>query len=153
MKVSRVLLCVALALAPLASFAQLSQAAVQRLIADMDRAISQKDVAGVARLLSDDVTIEVTVRAVGQSQKMALTKSTYVDMLTKAWAAASSYEYKRSNVKITLSGPSRAVVSATAKEKTVVNGETFFASTSESAVIEIIGGRPLITRIAANTQM
>lgn len=153
MKVLRTLIWFAALLLPVAASAQLSQQAVQKLIADLDQAAAQRDAAGVARLLSDNVEIVITVRSSGQSQKQTFNKQTYIDMLTKVWAGATAYEFTRSNMKITLSGPSRAVVSALVKEKMTVKNEEIFTTSNQSAVIEVIGGRPLITRIAASSTM
>lgn len=153
MKAIAVLAWLSLLLVPIASQAQMNQQAVQKMLADLDRAIAQKDAGGVARLLSDGVTIAVTLRTGGESQTLKMDKPTYIDVLTKAWAAASEYEYKRTNLKITLSGPTRALVTATVTERMMAEGQKVFSTTNESAVVEWIGGRPLITRISANTQI
>ncbi|MGH7480300.1 MAG: hypothetical protein ACREJ8_12050, partial [Candidatus Methylomirabilales bacterium] len=63
------------------------------------------------------------------------------------------YEYKKTNVKITLSGPARAVVTATVSETVTVQGQTIRSTSTETAVIELVGGKPMITSVVANVQM
>src|SRR5215472_9605102 len=119
------LIAFVLVLMPCASFAQqLDEPMVLRLVQDFDQAIARKDPAGLAAFLSDKVGIVATVRASGQRQSLSMNKSTYVETLRKGWAIASNYSYRRERVSVTLSGPTRAIVTATVIETMTAHGQT-----------------------------
>jgi hypothetical protein len=119
----------------------------------VDYAISRRDASGLARFLSDTLTVIANVRASGQDQKLTMNKSNYIDSLKEGWAVATDYQYKRTNTKVTLSGPAKAVVTATISETVTVQGQTIRSTSTETAVIELVGGKPMITSVVANVQM
>ncbi len=154
MKHVKVLFWVVLFLAPYVSFAQqLDEQTVLKMVSEVDHAISQRDASGLARFLSDNLTVIANVRASGQDQKLTMNKSSYIESVSQGWAVATDYEYKRTNTKITLSGPAKAVVTATISETVTVQGQTIRSTSTETAVIEIVGGKPMITSVVANVQM
>jgi len=141
-------------LAPCFGFAQqLDEQTVLKLVSDMDYAISKRDASTLARFLSDNLTVVANVRSSGQDQKLTMNKSSYIESVSQGWAVATDYEYKRTNTKITLSGPAKAVVTATISETVTVQGQTIRSTSTETAVIEIVGGKPMITSVVANVQM
>ena len=82
-----------------------------------------------------------------------MNKSSYIESLRQGWAVATGYEYKRTNVKITLSGPAKAIVTATVSETVTIQGQTICSTSTETAVIELVAGKPMITSVVANVQM
>jgi hypothetical protein len=148
------LLWLVLFLAPCVSFAQqLDEQTVLKLVSEVDHVISKKDASALARFLSDNLTVVADVHASGQAQKLTMNKATYIESLRQAWAVGSDYEYKRTNTRITLSGPAKAVVTATIFETVTVQGQTIRSTSTETAVIELVGGTPMITSVVANVQM
>jgi len=153
-KHTKVLFWFVLFLVPCVSFAQqLDEQTVLKLVSEMDYAISKRDASALARFLSDNLTVIANVRASGQDQKLTMNKSSYIESVSQGWAVATDYEYKRTNTKITLSGPAKAVVTATISETVTVQGQTIRSTSTETAVIEIVGGKPMITSVVANVQM
>jgi hypothetical protein len=139
---------------PCAAFAQpLDEPIVLKLIADFDQAIARKDVDGIGGFLSDKVGIVANYRASGQSQRVSLNKSTYLDTLRQGWAVATNYSYRRENLSVSLSGPERAVVTATVFEALTAHGQTIRSTASETTVIELEAGKPIITSIVADIEM
>ncbi|MGH7381001.1 MAG: nuclear transport factor 2 family protein [Candidatus Methylomirabilales bacterium] len=154
MKRIKVLFWFVLFLVPCVSFAQqLDEQTVLKLVSEVDHAISQRDASGLAKFLSDKLTVIANVRGSGQDQKLTMDKSSYIESVRQGWAVATDYEYKKTNVKITLSGPARAVVTATVSEAVTVQGQTIRSTSTETAVIELVGGKPMITSVVANVQM
>ena len=150
----KVLFWFVLFLAPCFSFAQqLDEQTVLKMVSEMDHAISQRDASGLARFLSAELTVIANVRASGQTQKLTMNKSSYIESLKQGWAVATGYEYKRTDIKITLSGPAKAVVTATIAETVTVQGQTIRSTSTETAVIELVEGKPMITSVVANVQM
>ncbi|MCI0655506.1 MAG: nuclear transport factor 2 family protein, partial [Acidobacteria bacterium] len=146
-----VLLWFVLFLVPCFSFAQqLDEQTVLKMVSEMDHAISQRDASGLARFLSAEITVIANIRASGQAQKLTMNKSSYIESLKQGWAVATGYEYKRTDLKITLSGPAKAVVTATISESATVQGQTIRSTSTETAVIELVGGKPMITSVVAN---
>ena len=154
MKRITVLFWFVLFFAPCVSFAQqLDEQTALKLLSEIDHAISQRDASALARYLSDKLTVIVNIRASGQAQKLTMDKSSYIESLRQGWAVATDYEYKRTNVKITLSGPARAVVTATVSETVTVQGQRIRSTSTETAVLKLVGGKPMITSVVANVQM
>jgi hypothetical protein len=153
MRIGVIIACV-LVLIPCAGFAQqLDEPTVLKLVSDFDQAIARKDPDGLAGFLSDGVSIVANVRASGQNQRLAMNKSTYVETLRQGWAIATNYSYRRENVSVTLSGTDRAIVTATVKETMTARGQIIFSSASETTVIELEAGKPVITSIVADVEM
>jgi hypothetical protein len=149
-----VLLWFVLLLAPHTSVAQqLDEQTVLRLVSEVDHVISKKDANALAGYLSDNLTVIANVHASGQAQRLTMNKSSYIESLKQGWAVGSDYEYKRTNTKITLSGPAKAVVTATIFETVTVQGQTIRSTSTETAVIELVGSTPMITSVVANIQM
>ena len=153
MRIALLIACL-LVLMPRAGLAQqLDEQVVLKLVADFDQAIARKDPDGLAGFLSDKIGIVANVRASGRSQSLSMNKSTYVETLRKGWAIATNYSYRRENVSVTLSGPDRAIVTATVIESMIAHGQTIRSTASETTVIELEAGKPVITSIVADVDM
>ena len=72
-----------------------SEGAVKKLMAEVDQAIPARDVAVIERLLANEVAIELTVNVDGTIRRFDMTRDEYLTMVRQAWAAASTYTYKR----------------------------------------------------------
>jgi len=148
------LIACAFVLMPRAGWAQqLDEQIVLKLVSDFDQAIARKDVDGLAAFLSDKIGIVANYRVSGQSRKVAMNKSTYVETLRQGWAIATNYSYRRESISVTLSGPDRAIVTATVFETMTAHGQTIHSTANETTVIELETGKPLITSIVADVEM
>lgn len=132
---------------------QLTEPTIRRMISEIDDAISRRDAGGVAKFLSEKLTVTFTIKVSGQTQKLTMNKSTYVDSLKKGWATATDYQYKRKNLLVRLSGDTKAVVTGDVSEILKVQGQTIRSNSTETAVIELVGGKPLIVSVVGNVQM
>ena len=149
-----VVLFVLFVLAPgLSSAQKLDEPAIQNMISEMDDAISRRDANGVAKYLSEKLTVTMTITASGQTQKLMMNKVTYVNSLKKGWAMATEYKYVRKNLQVRLSGETKAVVTADVSEVFTIQGHVVRGSSTETAAIELVGGKPLIVSFSANAKM
>lgn len=142
------LLCFVLFLTPLSSFAQqFDEKAVQELLSHLEQAIVDKDAAAYAALLSDDVIVTTNYRASGQTRGMTLNKSGYIEAMKQVWATSPDYTFSKSNVTVTVFGPTNAVVTATVFETATIRGHTIHSTTDETITVEFLGNKPVITSI------
>ena len=132
---------------------QLTEPTIRRMISEMDDAIFRRDAGGVAKFLSEKLTVTLTIKVSGQTQNLTMNKSTYIDSIKKGWATATDYQYKRRNLLIELSSDTKAVVTADVSEILKVDGQTIRSNTTETAVIELVRGKPLIVSVVGNVQM
>jgi ketosteroid isomerase-like protein len=142
------LLALGCVVTPLASSAELTEAAVRQLIASVDQAIATRDVAGVGSAMSEDIIITVHSSVSGQVVRASLAKSEYLQFLQQAWAAATDYRYQRSNQKIVMQGE-HAVVTADVWESMTVDGRAFVTNSRETTTVALVRGKPLA--VAINT--
>ena len=126
---------------------------VEDIMAGIEQAILDKDVNGIARYLSDDVSITVTFSIGDQDQVAKLTKAEYVSALRETWAAYQNYVYEKTNVVIDIVNGSKAVVKSDVSESMTIHNQTISANSREEATVEMINGKPLFTRIVAHTTM
>ncbi len=153
MRIALLVACL-FALMPSTSWAQqLDEQTVLKLVSDFDQAIAREDVDGIAGLLSDKVGIVANYRVSGQSRRVAMNKSSYVEALRQGWAIATTYSYRRENLSVTLSGPDRAVVTATVFETVTAHAQTINSTAKETTVVELEAGKPLITSIVADVEV
>lgn len=138
--------------ASVASAAGLTNKSVEAVLAQIDNAANTLDANAVASVMSDDVSITMNISMQGKSQVLKPSKQEYIAMLQQGWAMYQDYKYKRSNVKIDLQG-NKAVVSADVSESMTVQGQTLAGVSKETVTIEVINGKPMVTRIVGHTSM
>ena len=144
---------VLLLLAPSLGFAQaVEEPAVRKMLAEVDRAIAERNVDAVAHHLSESATFTVEINVDGQAQRATVSKPEYVTALRQTWSAVDDYTYRRSNEKISIRG-GRAVVTATVVETMTLQGKTIKTTSQETAVIEMVAGRPQLTSATAKTEI
>lgn len=129
---------------------EVSEASVTALVAQLDKAISARDAEGVGRLISPGVKMTWVVSVNGVRQVAHLNKAQYMEMLRAGWAQAEEYSYERKNTTIRVSG-GRAMLSGTVIERMRLGGERITGRSTESATVELVGGRLLITEIKAES--
>ena len=148
-----VVLFVLFVLAPgLSSAQKLNEPTIRSMISEFDDAISRRDANGVAKYLSEKLTVTMAIKVSGQTHKVTMNKATYVDSLKKGWAVATEYKYARRNLQVRLSGETKAVVTADVSETLTFQGQTIRSNSTETAVIELVGGKPLIVSVSGTAQ-
>ncbi len=124
----------------------LSKETVQALISKSDQAISKKDIAALASLISETAKISLSMPTASGRQVTNLSKAGYINSLRQIWPLASNYNYRRENLNISLEN-GKAIVSADVAESMVLHGQYMSSTSSETVTIELVDGKPLITRM------
>jgi hypothetical protein len=152
-RVIKFLFLVCSLLASAAAFAaDLSKAAIHDMLATVDAGIANKNAHGIEKLFSDRATITMHVNAGGQSRTATISKAEYFKTLRQGWGMYDDYQYNRSNLKIDLQGR-KAVVSDTIRETITTRGHKLTATTDEEVTVELVNGKPLITKVEGYTRM
>jgi ketosteroid isomerase-like protein len=128
---------------------QLTETALKAFSAKIDAAISRRDVETIVAHIAEHAVISGTALVQGQMQTFRMNKSQYRQMLTATWSVASSYEYGRSNERVTIDGD-QAVITADIAETMVIQGQQISTKARERATVESIDGRLLLTQMVAN---
>jgi hypothetical protein len=128
---------------------ELAHADLQAFTASMDAAVARCDVATVIDRISPLATISGTGFAQGDMRTFRLNKSQYGELLAETCARASSYDYSRTNEKISIDGD-QATITADVAERVVINGQTLSTKVREKAVIELFDGRLMLVQLVAN---
>ena len=137
-----------LLLASAACAASLTEASIQPMLVQIDRAAQSHDVEGIIKLMAPQVRIQIDMTAVGAPQVATLSRSECASALRSSWAQSQSYNYQRSNTKIRVApGGQSAIVTATVKETLKLQGQTVTSTTDETTRIELSKGQPLVTEV------
>lgn len=145
-------LCTVLIAASAASAASLTEASIEDMLNTMDHAIQNRSAEGVGKLLSNSFKMTLEMTAYGQKQVMNTNRDEYLDMLREAWAGVTGYKYERTNVKITmLPGGTSAKVTAQVLETVTVQGQSLTTVSAETATVQLIDGRVLVTEVFARS--
>ena len=134
------------------SYDSLTEELVRSVISALDDATENKDATIFSDALSDDVKIIITINFQGQSQVVRPSKQEYIVMLEEGWAAASNYEYARTNLKIDMQG-NKALITAIIRESMTVRGRNMNTRTFERVTMELIDGKPLITKVVGTVDL
>lgn len=136
--------------APVALARDLTEAAVQALLADLDRVITARDVDAMAALFAEDAAIVYLLRADDRVQRVTLDKPRYIQSARQIWANVVRNEYRRSEVTVNVTEPTRAVVTLTATESnTNAQGQSAGSVSRQRLVIDLIDGRALVRSVIA----
>lgn len=143
------LLLLALLLPLPALAADLTEADVRGFLAQVDAAIARRDATALGATLSDTAEFVVVISHGGQVQPIRLDKPQYMQMLRDTWRLASDYQYQRQQQVVRITG-AKATVTAQVTESMTLQGRRMTSVASETAIIERVGGRLLLTRVVAN---
>jgi hypothetical protein len=154
MSAARWMLSALVLVAPCVGCAQqtLDEAAVRKVLAEVDRAAAERNADGVARHVSESAKLTVEMTTNGQPQSVSMNKSQYVDAMRQTWAAVEDYEFQRLNVRITIAG-ARATVTSTLLESITMQGQTLRTTTEDTSVLELVSGRPQLVSSIGKLQM
>lgn len=144
--------CFSLLFSIYATAGDLTESQVKQMLERIEVAVQHLDAAAIGRQLADNVVIEVTVNAQGQSQVIQLEKQQYLQLLQTGWASYEDYDYSQTINSIEVKG-NKAYISSNSVETITMQGKTVEAGSREESVIELINGVPLVTEIRAVTAM
>ena len=133
-----------------ASTLVLTQAEVEDLIKQMDKAIDEKSIEIIDPLLYDElkVTLKNVPQADGKTLNMEMTKNQYLAMAKQTWATAKSYEYRRTDLQIDVAKDGKsATVSAIVHEKVVMPEQALESKTREVMTVEKRDGKVVATAL------
>jgi ketosteroid isomerase-like protein len=123
-----------------------TEAEVRALIDRADRAALAQDIDTVASALSDAVQLSGTLSAEGTVvERFAYDKRAYLAALRESWAIASGATFRRSNLRIVVSGDVATATSDVAGTATVAGG-TLRTQGRETVTIERVNGALVMTR-------
>lgn len=131
---------------------ELSASDVKAFSATIDDAISRRDIDTIVAHIAEHAVISGTVLVLGQTHTFRVNKAQYREMLTQAWGAASSYEYHRTNEKISVDGR-QATITADITENVVIQGQHIATKSRERATVENFDGRLMLTQVVINQIM
>ena len=132
--------------------AELTEDTVKQLISRIDKAVNSQNATALAEELSANASIKFNVTMKGRKQAMTASKRRYISMLKQSWAQYSDYKYSRSNVTIDIKN-NKALVSAIVQESIVFQGQNLSGSTKEEVTIELVNGKPLVTKVIGHTRL
>jgi hypothetical protein len=123
---------------------------VLAIIDEVRRATLDKDIDGVIKHLAPFVIINLSMETPFGIQMTQMSRDQYKEELQKVYSRATHHEYQCENVKISISDDSRsAIVETDVIERIVMEGQDVRTKTHEKTVIEIIGGKLLVTSLDA----
>lgn len=123
---------------------KLTKKSVSALLNQMTNAVNAKNAPGLVSHFADNAKIILHING----RPMETNPKQYQGLLQQTWAAASSYEYKITNLKINLAKDGKsAQVTDTTHEKAVINGQKVSSQAEETITVELVGGKPKVTRL------
>lgn len=132
--------------------AKLTKADVEKLIETMDQAVNDLDANAVASMLSENVEIVMDISSQGNTQTMTMNKQEYLTTLKQGWSAFEAYSYERTKLNIDMKN-NKALLSFNVEEKMKVQGQNIEGTSKGEATVEMVGGKPLFTKMLANVSM
>ncbi len=131
---------------------ELTESSVKAFTEKVVSAILTKDTSKISDAMSDNVLIIINVNMQGENHVMKPAKKEYLSMLQQGWDMYKNHKYKQSNMVIKIEG-NRAIVTADISESMTVQGKEMSAETKEETTIELVNGKPLITKVVGYTTM
>ncbi len=131
---------------------ELTESSVKAFVEKVDSAMLTEDTSKISDAMSDNILIIANVNMQGENHVRKLTKKEYLSMLQQASDMSKNYKYKRSNMVIKIEG-NRAIVTSDISESMTMQGKEVSGETKEEITIELINGKPLITKMVGYTTM
>ncbi len=131
---------------------ELTESSVKALIEKVDSAILTEDTSIISDAMSDNILIIMNFNMQGENHVMKQAKKEYLSTLQQGWDMCKNYKYKQSNMVIKIEG-NRAIVTADSSESMTVQGKEVSGESKEETTIELVNGKPLITKIVGYTTM
>lgn len=130
----------------------ITQQQIKTMLDAVSTAANQRDANAIASLLSDNVRIKILISFNGRQTLNTPNKQQYLVMLKQTWNSLQSYSYQRQNTTVYMQGKS-AKITADIIESMSHNGQSITTKAKEQAVIELVNGKLLITKVSIQAQM
>ena len=130
----------------------LAQSSVKQFMATLDAAIASRDIETVATCVAENAMFSGSKHVDGQMRMFRMNKTQYLKALALTWGNASSYTYERTNEKIAINGD-QATVTADIADSAVIQEQTLSSKVSETATVESVDGRLMITQVVAHQRL
>jgi hypothetical protein len=130
----------------------LTEQAVNAFIAQVDKAVLRMDADAVGEALSDQASITLNIAAGGRKAVYRYSKTEYLKILEEGWSKYTNYKYRRTTVKLTITG-NRAFLVTDVHESMTVEGRNISGTATEEVTVERIDGDLRITKIAGYAGM
>ena len=131
---------------------ELTESSVKALIEKVDSAILTEDTSIISDAMSDNVLIIMNVNMQGENHVMKPAKKEYLSTLQQGLDKCKNLKHKRSNMVIKIEG-NRAIVTADISESMTMQGKEVSGESKSETTIELVNGKPLITKVVAYTTM
>ena len=131
----------------------LNEATINKMMNNIDKAIANKNADSIVSYMSNNVEIIMNINMGDKKQVINPTREKYIEMLKQGFAVYKNYEYSRTNVNIRLGSPRKAFVSTDINESMVVNEQVIKGHSKEKIVIDLVEGKPIITKITTYINM
>lgn len=138
-----------LVLSPLSSAEELTKESVSNFMRQIDVAIKAKDMGYISSIVSDDARFQLTTNLFGKTETLKSGKQQYLSDLSLGWATSANYKYKRLKLNVAIEGD-KAIATGEVKESMIFNGRYYSAITKERTIVEIRGGKLVITQFTGN---
>lgn len=133
--------------------AELSEKQVRDFIAKFESAVLALDVDSVGASLSDDLEMTANVTFHGVTNAITMNKQEYLLSMEQNLEVYSNYTYTTTGLEITLLGNNKANVKYNSLTSMTVQGRAITADSKESATVELINGKVLVTEGVMNSEM
>ncbi len=131
---------------------ELTESSVKAFVEKVDSAMLTEDTSIISDAMSDNILIIMNVNMQGKNQVMKPAKKEFLSMMQQGGDMCKNYKYKRSNMVIKIEG-NRAIVTADISESFTLQGKEISAESKEETTIELVNGKPLITKVVGYTTM
>ncbi len=135
-----------------ATASELTEESVKAIIAKADNAASTLNANGISNVMSKNAIIVMNINMKGKEHVLKPSKQEYIAMLQQGWSTYKNYKYTKSDVVIKIEGK-KALVTANVKESMTVQGQNVSGESKEELTIELVNGKPLITKVIGYTSM
>ncbi len=147
--------CVLLVLISGVAQAQIKdQAAVEKIMADIDEQLMKRDINGLLKHFSANAKITINSNMRGQQKTLTMNTREYADYFRQMAATVTDYRYQRTETNIDVSEDrKKAVVQTKANETTKMRTTSMTGTSAATIIFERINGRTLITSLAATANI
>ena len=125
----------------------LTQARLDALMSQFDRAVASRDAPAVLSHISDRAEILLTMEdEMGNRRRMRMSKRQYAEALQRSWSMASQYRYSRTPPSYEMQGSS-AIIRSVVTESMTIQGQSMSMRTREETWVQLIDGQPKVVSV------
>lgn len=127
---------------------KITEAQIRQILEQMKAAAKNRNADAIAKFMSPNVAIEITVQSASGSQTLCLNRDEYIRYLQPGFALRESYYLNYSNINIKISPDEKsAIATFNIAEGVSLGAQTIHRRASESIQFELIQGQILATSL------